>query len=256
MPRKLPPQSWQSKQRDVLLWFAAFFAAVALMAVPYKFPDLPRTIISSLFFGGGGLAIILLALLYLKKYRWPFIIGITLVIAFISWIFWPSDIFARQMPGATVQFAERIYYVPQDTDLILFQMENAEGAILSAYLSTAGLFTFSVKDVAKSTYDLEAKLYHTEVPVDEMAIITCEVAEDTNTTVLRIAVNDREIIRRTINDAVDLGNWTKSNLRSARIGGGQGYRLAGWGMWPYAISTNEMLQHVDALKPKLTPPGH
>jgi hypothetical protein len=200
---KLAP--WH-KQRDILLWFAGLFAGLSIMAVPQLFPDLSRMILWGCFLGGAALsAAFLVGGIFIGMSR-QLIVTTLCIIGAAAWILWPSDVFDSEMPGLTIYVHERLYDTPEFTDRYLFKISNDDGASASLYISSSGLFTFSVRDVYKSTYNLEARLYRTEIPIDEWVMLFCEVGVLEGKTYLRIVTNDREIRRRTLPAAIYLGN--------------------------------------------------
>ena len=89
------------------------------------------------------------------------------------------------------------------------------------------------------------------MPIDKFIMLLCEAGIDDDTTILRLSVNGKEIERRKLSFAVDLGDrkWgAGSALGANAIGQDNGvFVLAELGAWPETFSkddTAKMLKNV------------
>jgi hypothetical protein len=214
------------------------------IVTPMLFPDWPRFLLILVFcsciFGAAFFTLMPVLLYRLKRARLYSIGGGVIMLA-AAWWFWPTDIFNTSMPGLTISMRQRLFDTPEQNDRTLFIMKNDRGAEARLYLSASGLFTFSVKDVYRSIYNLEAKLYRSEIPVDTEAAIFCEIAIGKHESVLRIMVDKKEARRRTIPAALVLGdeNW------KPQLGGGAVFALQEAFAFKKALTNQEVDRIVD-----------
>jgi hypothetical protein len=98
-------------------------------------------------------------------------------------------------------------------------------------------------DVRGESYPLEVRLGHGGVPIDKFIMLLCEAGVDADTTVLRVSVNGKEIQRRKLSFAVDLGDrkWgSGSALGANAIGQDNGvFMLMELGAWADTFSKDD-----------------
>ncbi len=153
--------------------------------------------------------------------------------------------FDKREAGITIYIHARLFDTPNSVIKPLSHMINNSGAEAELYISASDLLTFAVKEVYGSVYKVEARLYRTEVPIDEPARIFCEIGIADDTSVLRILVNDREIRRITIPIAINIGD---EGWRPTTIGGGVPSNLYGYRLFQNAITNHEISEIVSAEK--------
>ncbi|MGA8594900.1 MAG: hypothetical protein WB676_09170 [Bryobacteraceae bacterium] len=230
--------------KAVYFHLAGICVTVAGVVSPMLFPDWARPILIGMFVVGvtGGVVFTSIPLfIYRLKRPWLSSVILTAIIISAAWWLWPTDIFDKQMPGLTISMRQRLFDTPKHNNRTLFYLKNDRGAEVKLYLSSSGLFTFSIKDVYQSTYDLEAKLYRSEVPVDAFFTLFCEVALTDSESVLRIVVDKKEIRRRTIPTNIELGDGSwKPNL-----GGGATFMFLEGGIMVSAITNKDIARLVD-----------
>ena len=238
-PRADPPA------KDLYFHLAAICLVLVSIATPILFPDWKRMVLVVMFATGIAGAIVFTTIpLFLYRFSRPWCIsgGVLFIITAVAWWFWPSDIFDKSMPGLSVLMDGRIYDTPDKTNRQLFKLENSHGGGASLYLSASGLFTFSVTDNFRSTYDLEARLHRSELPIDEFITLFCELANHDHQSTMRIVVNGKEIRRRTIPATLSFrGDW--GGDWKPQIGGGALFSLITTAVWSNTVP-NDKIQKI------------
>jgi hypothetical protein len=255
----------------VILAIGALFglgAAMAALAAPSHFPNTPAWVWYWTFWGGVNLMVLMIldvGLLLLWEGDGPklgpgILLNVSLAGAAgaILWHF--AEPQARKLPGFAAYAVLRVYDVPEFRRKYVFDFGMQDSKARAAfYLSASDQFTFVITDVRGESYPLEVKLGQGGVPIDKFIMLLCEAGIDDDTTILRLSVNGKEIERRRLSFAVDLGDrkWgAGSALGANAIGQNNGvFMLAELGAWGETFSnedTSKMLKNVtDFYKLKL-----
>jgi hypothetical protein len=147
-------------------------------------------------------------------------IALGLLFAVTDWFSSPE----QKLPGFTAYVVLRLYDTPEFRRRYVFEFVTSDGAKVSFYLSASSQFTFAVEDIHGETYPLEVKVGGEGIPIDRFIALFCEVGETPTSTVLRILVNGREIVRRDLPFSSNLGklDWRPGALGAPLVGQNQG----------------------------------
>jgi hypothetical protein len=220
------------------------------MALPFAFPDLPRTAYR-VGFGAGMLLFIAAGLSAIwarqRQRRKQAIRGLALLYVLwmamtglLGWFFWPADPFNKHLPGFSIYAELTIFHVPAFDRKYIFEFASNQGAKISFYLSAGNKYTLSLTDVHGETYPIEANSGGEGVPENQLIRVLCETAILERSTSLRLSLNGAILTQRTLPFAVDLGNrnWINSHLGSNAQGNGQGsFVIRRLAIWPVTIGT-------------------
>lgn len=235
--------------KNLLLWFAALAAGIAISAAPLLFPDARRIILWTCFLGGVGVAALLVAIVIFVAIRdgrtgkgfsrrlFTLMVATGLgAILFMALFLWPRDAFSQSMPGFSNYSVLRIYDTPEFKRKYLFQFQTSEGSKVAFFISASDNFTFAVTDTHGETYSIEIPIDSGKIPLDRPIILFSEVGLTENSTLLRVVVDGHEVVRRTLPFAIDLGSlkWNAGTL------GGVPLRLMEVGNYPKALTNDEV----------------
>ena len=247
----------------VILGVGALFglgAAMAALAAPSHFPNAPAWVWYWLFWGGlvlMGLMLIDGALLLLWTGEGPklapgILLNVCLAGAAAAILWHYAAIPEKKLPGFAAYAVLRIYDVPEFRRKYIFDFGAQDSKARAAfYLSASDQFTFVLTDVRGESYPLEVKLGQGGIPIDKFIMLLCEAGVDADATILRISVNGKEIQRRKLSFAVNLGDrkWgAGSSVGANSIGQDNGvFMMAELGVWSETLSkedTAKMLKNV------------
>lgn len=155
----------------------------------------------------------------------------------LAWYFRPLDPLSNQLPGFTAYAVLNLQNVPDSHRKYVFVFGPERASHAEFYLSASGEYTFSVTDVHGEKYPLETNIGNEGVPSNKWIVLFSQVALTDKTTILRLSVNGREIIRRTLPFVINIPK--DENWQPAGIGGGS-FLLFEIGAWPFAISNSSI----------------
>jgi hypothetical protein len=96
-----------------------------------------------------------------------------------------------------------------------------EGSRASFYFSDTGdRFIFLVTDIHGDGQSLDLTTGDNGVPLGKFVFITCQAGLNTNQTYLRVLINEREVMEKTLPFRMDLGSrrWEKGILGADNLG--------------------------------------
>jgi hypothetical protein len=245
-----------------ILAAAAVPAGLPMMVAPQLFPDLSRPILWLLFFSGPALtvAVFLLAAFVAmdrdpaaqwrrkasgfkgKVIRRGLIAGIALVSILVWWLL-PLDPLRNQLPGFTAYAALKLQNQPDFHRKYIYVFGPANASHAEFYLSASGEYTFSVTDLHGEQYPLETNIGDDGVPLNKIIALFSQVALTDKTTILRLSVNGKEIIRRTMPFVINIpqGGWKPNTIGADQNGNnGSSFLLLEFAAWPAAISNSSI----------------
>lgn len=224
----------------LLLAMAALVFGIPLMVAPQLFPDLGRPILWLLFIGG---IVVTAGLLGLAAYvaidkdpaaKWRRrasgfrgkvirrTISAAIILGFVIWYLLPLDPLRNQLPGFTA-YAVISLENPSDFHRKYVFTFGPNGIPRAEfYMSASGEYTFSVTDIHGEKYPLETNIGPDGIPQYKFIGLFNQVGLTEKTTILRITVNNREVIRRTLPFAIDLGD---TKWPPIILGGGASFKL-------------------------------
>jgi len=103
-------------------------------------------------------------------------------------------------------------------------------------------------------YNLEVPLGR--IPLDRFIALFAEVGIDDRTTTLRIVVDGKEIQRRTLPFAIDLGNrqWKETSIAADEGKNGAPLKFEEMGVWDKTFSNANIAVLMDNIRQYLGPP--
>jgi hypothetical protein len=160
------------------------------------------------------------------------LVAVTIVLG-LAWYFLPLDPLANQLPGFTAYAVINLQNQPDSHRKYVFTFGPNGVARAEFYMSAAGEYTFTVTDIWGEKYSLETNVGVDGIPQNKFVALFNQVGLTKKTTVLRISINNREVIRRTIPFVIDLGDtkWPPITL-----GGGASFQLAEIASYPFSLS--------------------
>jgi hypothetical protein len=199
-------------------------ATLMAAAAPFYFPNTPPWAIHAAFWGGVALMALMTfdaTLLLLWREPGPklgpgFIInlGLVLVAAGAIYRYSPIHSASKSLPGVTAFAFVRLYDTPEARNRFLFDLSTSDGAKASFYLSASGLFTYSVVDVHGAAYNLEIPVGVNGIPIDGYIFLYCDAGLNEDSTIIRVLVDTKEIRKRVLDFAIDLGkrDWKQLTI--------------------------------------------
>lgn len=170
---------------------------------------------------------------------WVLIIGGPILGAL--WLYYGKE---TKLPGFSAYSVIRLYDTPEFRRRYVFEFVSTDHAKVAFYLSASGVFTFSATDIRGESYPLEVKLGNSGIPIDRFVVLVCEVGLATNSTVMKIIVNEKEVARRELNFPLNLGNidWKPGSLGAPVIGTNQGgvFLLGEIGIYKTTLTSSEI----------------
>lgn len=161
--------------------------------------------------------------------------GVVLIVVFIGWFLLPTDPLKNQLPGFS---AYAVLNLQNETDfhrkyVFVFGPESASHA--EFYLSASGEYTFSVTDLHGEKYPLETNIGDDGIPTKKWIAVFSQVGLTDKTTILRLVVNGKEIIRRTLPFVINIPR--EASWQPASLGGGN-FFLEEIGAYPFSLSND------------------
>jgi hypothetical protein len=161
-----------------------------------------------------------------------------------TWYFWPQDPMDRRLPGFGGYAVLRIFDDPDFRRKYVFNVGSDDGAKVSFYISAADMFTLSATDVHGEPYTVEIPISSNKIPLHDFMALFCEVGVTEENSILRIDVNGREILRRTLPFVINLGS---RKWKNTSIGGGS-FRFVEFGIWGETFSNEKIKLLVDNVR--------
>jgi hypothetical protein len=242
-----------------IIAIAAIPSGIPMMVVPLLFPDLARPILWTLFTAGPVLSISLFGLAAFvamdrdpaakwrrkasrfngKVIRRGLAAGLALL-AVLTWLFWPTDPLRNQLPGFSAYAVVSLENQSMFRRQYVFSCGPKNGPRADLYMSASNQYTFSITDAHGEPYPLEINVGADGIPTKQPISIVGEVAVIGNMTILRISVNGKDTIRRTLPFPIDLG---RAEWKPARFGTEGKYRIVlffEYGAFPFSLSNNDI----------------
>lgn len=175
---------------------------------------------------------------------------VLVILGLAAWHFLPLDPLLDNLPGFSVYSLLIQYDVPDFQRRYLFQLGSESGPRLELFISASNLFTFSVTDSHGENYPLEMNIGK-DIPLHQLVGILTEVGVTPYSTILRVAVNGKEVARRTLRSRIDIsGSIVDGHLGSNEKGEQHGnFLLKRLVIWQVAVS-NEGVSEIDATAKK------
>jgi hypothetical protein len=245
----------------ILLGLSSLPAGVALMAAQAILTNVPRWVwVVGLLAGIIGVALLIGAAIAIASREKPKVasvnryqsvpqrftvgfgmVGLLILLFFVTrWFATP----VQKSPGFAAYAVVRLYDTPENRRRYVFEFTSVEGAKSAFYLSASGQFTFTISDVHGEAYPLEVRVGRDGIPIDEFVVLFCEAGIQSRSTALRILVNGKEVARRIIPEALDLGtrDWKPGSLGAPIIGenGGGVFLLSELGIFSTTLTDAEI----------------
>lgn len=148
-----------------------------------------------------------------------------------------SDPLRNQLPGFTAYAVLSLQNQPDFHRKYVYVFGPEDASHAEFYLSASGEYTFVITNLYGDKYPLETNIGDDGVPLNKFIALFSQVAITDKTTILRLSVNDKEIIRRTMPFVIKIPKET--NWQPARIGGGS-FLLFEIGALPFSISNGSL----------------
>lgn len=126
---------------------------------------------------------------------------------------------SEKLPGFSWYNVISINPLPLPRKQYVFEFRDKEGAGAAFYLSASNAFVFEATDIHGSSYHLDIALGRNGIPVGQFIILFCEIGVGSNYSFFRAVVNGKEVQRRDLPFAVDLGSKQWSGKIGADING-------------------------------------
>jgi Concanavalin A-like lectin/glucanases superfamily len=253
---------------------AAILAATAvpvglpMMVAPQLFPDLSRPVLWLLFLSGpiATVGMFLLAAFVAtdrdpaahwrrkasgfkgKVIRRSLMAGAAIV-GVLVWYFLPLDPLRNELPGFTAYTVLSLQNQPDRPDQpdshrkYVYVFGPAGASHAEFYLSASGEYTFSVTDLHGEQYPLETNIGDDGIPLNKFIALFSQVALTKKSTILRLSVNGKEIIRRTLPFVINIPpkGWSPNTIGADQNGNNNGsFLLMESAAWGVAISNSSI----------------
>lgn len=175
-------------------------------------------------------------------------LGIVMV-GVILFVYFPRD---KAIPGFTGYSVIKLYDTPESRRRYVFELVSSDGAKVSFYLSASSVFTLAATDLRGESYPLEVRVGGDGIPIDQFVALFCEIGISENSTMMRVLVNEKEVARRDLAFALDLGkmDWKPGALGAPVIGTNQGgvFLLGEFGVYPFTMTSSQVHALVDNIR--------
>jgi hypothetical protein len=227
-------------------------------SAPNHFPNAPLWAVHAAFWGGIAIiALVILGatLLFLwQDWRPRLGPGIVLNLATAAialalvWHYSPIHPAGKQkgLPGFTAFAFVRLDSVPAARDRYVFDQATSDGAGAAFYqLASSSLFIFSLGNTHGDSYHVEIPVGDKGgIPVDRYIFLYCEAAIGKDSTVARVMIDGKEVRRRVLNFAMDLGkqDWKQVGV-DGKTENGANFKPSKLGIGQEALSDSDIRAH-------------
>jgi hypothetical protein len=142
--------------------------------------------------------------------------------ALISWLMPTESPLAKDsFPGFSSTFALKINDAASAKAQYIFEYQTDDAAKVNFHFSSAGdRFILQVTDIHGDDQSLDLEIGSNVVPINKFVFITCQIGLASRDTYLRVVINEKEAMSRTLPFRMDLGSrhWVKGTIGADATG--------------------------------------